>query len=86
MFLLPGLVIACYVTETQLPEEHRYEMLRYLRNHQNADGGTGLHVEGHSTMFGTSLNYVAARLLGVAADDPSARDRVCLTSGASPVF
>ena len=28
MFLMPGLVIACYVTETQLPEEHRFEMLR----------------------------------------------------------
>mmetsp|Transcript_9363 Transcript_9363/g.31096 ORF Transcript_9363/g.31096 Transcript_9363/m.31096 type:complete len:762 (-) Transcript_9363:933-3218(-) len=70
MFLLPGLVIACYVTETELPAEHRAEMLRYLRNHQNEDGGTGLHIEGHSTMFGTSLNYVAARLLGMAADDP----------------
>jgi len=69
-FLLPGLVIACYVSETTLPEEHRFEMLRYLKNHQNADGGVGLHIEGHSTMFGTSLNYVAARLLGLGADEP----------------
>ena len=45
-------------------------MLRYLKNHQNPDGGIGLHIEGHSTMFGTSLNYVAARLLGLPADDP----------------
>lgn len=57
------------MTETVLPEAHRFEMVRYLRNHQNGDGGVGLHIEGHSTMFGTSLNYVAARLLGVAADD-----------------
>jgi cycloartenol synthase len=70
MFLLPGLVIACYVTETELPEPHRFELLRYLRNHQNADSGVGLHIEGHSTMFGTSLNYVAARLLGLAASEP----------------
>ena len=70
MFLLPGLVIALYVAEVALPEEHRYEMLRYLKNHQNPDGGIGLHIEGHSTMFGTSLNYVAARLLGLPADDP----------------
>ena len=31
------------------------EMLRYLHNHQNKDGGFGLHIEGHSTMFGTVL-------------------------------
>jgi hypothetical protein len=44
-------------------------MVRYLRNHQNADGGYGLHIEGTSTMFGTALNYVTLRLLGVPADD-----------------
>ena len=77
MFLLPGIVIACYVTETALPEAHRFEMLRYIRNHQRDDGGMGLHIEGHSTMFGTSLNYVAARILGLSSDDPfcvAARD------------
>lgn len=42
----------------------RYQMLRYLRNQQNTDGGWGLHVEGSSTMFGSALNYVTARLLG----------------------
>lgn len=58
MFLMPGLVITCYVTntlDTVLTPPHRAEMLRYLRNHQNADGGYGLHIEGHSTMFGTAL-------------------------------
>jgi cycloartenol synthase len=58
MFLMPGLIIACYVSgamDTALPREHRVEMVRYLRNHQNADGGFGLHIEGHSTMFGTGL-------------------------------
>lgn len=58
MFLLPGLVIACYVTGTMntvLSPQHKAEMIRYLRNHQNADGGYGLHIEGHSTMFGTGL-------------------------------
>lgn len=28
------------------------------------------HVEGCSTVFGTALNYVAMRLLGVGADHP----------------
>lgn len=58
MFLLPGLIIACYVTgslDTVFSAEHRREMLRYFRNHQNEDGGFGLHIEGSSTMFGTGL-------------------------------
>ena len=38
-----------------LGKEHQKEMVRYLRNHQNQDGGFGLHIEGHSTMFGTAL-------------------------------
>ena len=71
MFLVPGLVISLYVVgelETTLDERRRFEMRRYLRNHQNEDGGYGLHIEGHSTMFGTVLSYVAMRLLGVDAD------------------
>lgn len=58
MFLMPGLLITLYISkslERTLGPEHRKEMLRYLRNHQNKDGGFGLHIEGHSTMFGTAL-------------------------------
>ena len=71
MFLVPGLVISLYVAgelETTLDARARFEMRRYLRVHQNEDGGYGLHIEGHSTMFGTVLSYVAMRLLGVDAD------------------
>nr|AJR21210.1 cucurbitadienol synthase 2 [Citrullus colocynthis] len=71
MFLLPGLVIALYVTgvlNSVLSKHHRQEMCRYLYNHQNEDGGWGLHIEGTSTMFGSALNYVALRLLGEDAD------------------
>ncbi|TYH16518.1 hypothetical protein ES288_A05G123000v1 [Gossypium darwinii] len=71
MFLLPGLVITLYVTgalNTVLSKEHQYEMCRYLYNHQNRDGGWGLHIEGPSTMFGTVLNYVSLRLLGEGAE------------------
>lgn len=63
MFLMPGLVITCYVTgclDTVLTAPHKAEMLRYLKNHQNADGGYGLHIEGHSTMFGTALRWVVS--------------------------
>lgn len=58
MFLMPGLVIALYtcgVLNTVLSSEAQQEMVRYLLNHQNEDGGYGLHIEGGSTMFGTAL-------------------------------
>ena len=58
MFLLPGLVIAAYITKTSdllFPPEAKKEIIRYLKNRQNEDGGFGLHIEGPSCMFGTSL-------------------------------
>ncbi|XP_010244585.1 PREDICTED: cycloartenol synthase 2 isoform X1 [Nelumbo nucifera] len=72
MFLLPGLIIILYITgalNAVLSKEHQREMCRYLYNHQNEDGGWGLHIEGPSTMFGTALNYVTLRLLGEGTDD-----------------
>ncbi|TQD85288.1 hypothetical protein C1H46_029207 [Malus baccata] len=72
MFLLPGLIITLSITgalNAVLLKEHQREMCRYLYNHQNEDGGWGLHIEGPSTMFGTALNYVTLRLLGEGADD-----------------
>eukprot|EP00803_Ostreobium_quekettii_P008888 evm.model.scf_1873.3 EVM.evm.TU.scf_1873.3 scf_1873:15470-26076(+) len=55
-FLMPGMVIALYATgalDRVFGAEARAEILRYHRNHQNEDGGFGLHIEGHSTMFDT---------------------------------
>lgn len=69
-FLLPGLVVASYVTQTPLPDAHRALIRRYMLNHQNADGGWGLHIEDGSTMFGTAMQYVALRLLGTDKDLP----------------
>ncbi|KAI3437274.1 Terpene cyclase/mutase family member [Psidium guajava] len=72
LFLLPGLVISLHVTgalTTILSSEHQREIRRYLYNHQNGDGGWGLHIEGHSTMFCTALSYVALRLLGEGSSD-----------------
>uniref|UniRef100_A0A7N0TBU7 Terpene cyclase/mutase family member n=1 Tax=Kalanchoe fedtschenkoi TaxID=63787 RepID=A0A7N0TBU7_KALFE len=67
LFHMPPFVMFLYVTghlETVFSAEHRKEMLRYIYNHQNQDGGWGLHIEGRSTMFCTALNYIAMRLLG----------------------
>ncbi|KAL9445156.1 hypothetical protein AB3S75_018196 [Citrus x aurantiifolia] len=71
LFLLPGLVVGLFVTgalNAILTVEHRREMIRYLYNHQNRDGGWGLHIEGCSTMFCTALSYVTLRLLGETMD------------------
>nr|GMC58450.1 cycloartenol synthase 2-like isoform X2 [Ipomoea batatas] len=71
LFLLPCLVIGLSVIgelNAILQEEHQKEILRYIYNHQNVDGGWGLHIEGHSTMFGTALNYVTLRILGEESD------------------
>lgn len=69
LFLLPGLIIAAYVTESPFQKPHQTLMRRYMLNHQNHDGGWGLHIEGKSSMFGTVLQYVALRLSGMAAED-----------------
>ncbi len=69
MFLMPGLIIVYHVTGSKFDEGYVEAMQHYLRVHQQMDGGWGSHIEGASTMFGTVLNYVALRLLGVRADD-----------------
>ncbi|KAG5511195.1 hypothetical protein JKF63_07137 [Porcisia hertigi] len=73
-------------TACRCGEATRQELIRYLRNYQNADGGWGQHTEGHSTMLGTVLNYVTLRLLGVPASDSqitSARDWILAQGGAA---
>ncbi|KAG5569829.1 hypothetical protein H5410_059595, partial [Solanum commersonii] len=71
LFFLPPLVMCMYMTghlNTVFPAEHRKEILRYIYCHQNEDGGWGLHIEGHSTMFCTTLNYICMRILGEGPD------------------
>ncbi|KAK9923928.1 hypothetical protein M0R45_032324 [Rubus argutus] len=79
LFFLPPLVICMYITghlNTVFPEEHRKEILRYIYYHQNEDGGWGLHIEGHSTMFCTALSYICMRILGEGPDD-GGQDNAC---------
>ncbi|KAA8535876.1 hypothetical protein F0562_030879 [Nyssa sinensis] len=72
LFFLPPLVIALYVTgalNAILSPEHQKEIIRYIYNHQNEDGGWGIHIEGHSTIFGSALSYSVLRLLGEGLED-----------------
>lgn len=86
MFLIPGLVITWYVTETPIPESHAIEIKNYLFARQHPeDGGWGLHIEGESSVFGTAMNYTALRLLGADPEDPrliKARDKLWKLGGA----
>ncbi|GLT35732.1 hypothetical protein SLA2020_101590 [Shorea laevis] len=71
LFFLPPLVFTLYITghlNTVFPAEHRKEILRYIYNHQNEDGGWGLHIEGPSIMFCTTLSYICMRILGEGPD------------------
>ncbi|KAL7211347.1 hypothetical protein ACSBR2_014261 [Camellia fascicularis] len=53
---------------TILTWEHKKELVRNIYLHQNDDGGWGFYIEGHSTMIGSTLSYVALRLLGEGPD------------------
>jgi hypothetical protein len=70
LFLSPMYVAAHYFAGREIPADVRGEMIRYLRNVQLPDGGVPLHADSDaSTMFTSTLSYVALRLLGVASDD-----------------
>lgn len=69
MFMNIGMVAASYFTKTELPQPVRVEMVRYIVNTAHpVDGGWGLHSVDKSTVFGTTMNYLCLRLLGVPAD------------------
>lgn len=73
-FLMPGMVTAWYVMgkpSNFLDDEQVKLLEHYIRVHQQTDGGWGTHIESPSTMFGSTLMYVALRLLGVPKDDPA---------------
>ncbi|EPS39819.1 hypothetical protein H072_6275 [Dactylellina haptotyla CBS 200.50] len=73
MFQLAGFVMCWYSTGIPFPEEWSTELIRYLCNRAHPeDGGWGLHTEGESSVFGTTINYTAIRLLGMEADHPVA--------------
>ncbi|KAJ1780422.1 hypothetical protein LPJ77_000335 [Coemansia sp. RSA 2523] len=70
LFVTCGIVVMQYITGVPVPETSKREMTRYLLNMANDDGGWGLHTEGKSTVFGTAMNYVMLRILGMQADHP----------------
>ncbi|CAL5040366.1 unnamed protein product [Urochloa decumbens] len=89
LFVMPIFIFALHVTgslNTVISPEHRREILRYIYNHQNEDGGWGTQVLGPSSMFGSCLNYATLRLLGEVPDgenDALAKGRSWILSNGS---
>lgn len=82
MFMMVGYVVAKYFTKVPFSEEEKIEMIRYLVNRAHpVDGGWGLHSYDKSTAFGTSINYLILRILGLDRDHPAViKARKCLHS------
>jgi len=63
-------VIACHVMGLAIDPVRRERILLHFAKSRLPDGTFGMHDESPPYLFVTSLVYVAARLLGVPADDP----------------
>lgn len=70
LFVTSGIVIASYIAGVEFPQHVKDEMIRYLFNFANAEGGWGLWINSPSTVFGTTINYVMLRILGVSPSHP----------------
>ncbi|CCF58115.1 hypothetical protein KAFR_0D04670 [Kazachstania africana CBS 2517] len=67
MFMTIGYVAVNYIAGIEIPEHEKIELIRYIVNTAHpVDGGWGLHSVDKSTAFGTAINYVILRLLGLS--------------------
>jgi len=62
--------LAAHLMGIPLTETRRQRLIQQFRATQDPSGLWGLHAHSEPYLFVTTLVYVAARLLGVAADDP----------------
>lgn len=71
MFMTIGYVAVQYIAGNKIPDHERLEIIRYIVNTSHpVDGGWGLYSNDKSTVFGTVLNYVILRLLGMSEGHP----------------
>ncbi|KID93900.1 squalene-hopene-cyclase, partial [Metarhizium majus ARSEF 297] len=71
LFVTSGIVISSYIIGIPFPEPMKHEMIRYLLNFANSEGGWGLWINSPSTVFGTAMNYVMLRILGLSPHHPA---------------
>jgi lanosterol synthase/protostadienol synthase len=65
LFVTSGMVIAMHILGFPIETPHKLEMIRYLVNTANGDGGWGTYLDSPSNVFGTTVNYITLRLLGL---------------------
>jgi lanosterol synthase len=63
-------VLTAHIIGAPIDDGRRRRLLRHFEVTRHTSGGWGLHELSEPYLFVTSLVYVAARLLGVAKDDP----------------
>ncbi|WEW56962.1 squalene cyclase [Emydomyces testavorans] len=73
MFVTSGMVFCMFVLEIPIASHAKLEMCRYLINTANEDGGWGTSIETPSTVFGTTVNYIMLRMLGLSAKHEARR-------------
>ncbi|KAF2835332.1 squalene-hopene-cyclase [Patellaria atrata CBS 101060] len=66
LFVTSAIVIVNFIMGNSFEPHMRREMCRYLMNVSNEDGGWGLFIQSPSTVFGTVMNYITLRILGVS--------------------
>ncbi|KAF9888287.1 hypothetical protein FE257_008857 [Aspergillus nanangensis] len=69
-FVTPMMVIAWYITGAEIDEAYVIELIRFIFDYQNPeDGGWPTYLQEETSLMGTTLVYIALRLMGVPADD-----------------
>lgn len=68
LFVTSGMVFSMYILGIQIESHAELEMCRYLMNTVNEDGGWGTFIESPSTVFGTTVNYIMLRILGLSSE------------------
>ncbi|KAB5570734.1 putative squalene-hopene-cyclase [Coniochaeta sp. 2T2.1] len=86
LFVTSGMVIAMHILGLPMEPAVKQEMIRYMVNTANDDGGWGTYLDSPSNIFGTTVNYIMLRLLGVSAKhEILARARGLISAMGSPL-
>ncbi|PWY68806.1 lanosterol synthase [Aspergillus eucalypticola CBS 122712] len=73
-FVTPMLVMTWYITGARIDEAYVIELIRFMFNCQNPDnGGWATYLEEDPSPMGTTLVYIALRLMGVPPDNERLR-------------
>ncbi|PWY82055.1 lanosterol synthase [Aspergillus heteromorphus CBS 117.55] len=72
-FVTPMMVIAWYITGAEIDEAYIIELVRYMFGCQSADGGWPTYLGEDASLMGTTLVYIALRLMGVPAEHENLR-------------